>query len=181
MSDRIALLDLDADLEVAGKRFVELESKIISVAKVPDNITGIQVQADSRFRRVKEIRISWLKPEESSDYELTNKTRIYMCFNFGIPEATKQEYNKAWLLFQRDGVERLCSVLGYSTWGFGKWIGDKRGQDIFIVEFDGAGCPMWDIYLTVLPEHTYLDCLALAERLDHFVDSDLLPSIRRAV
>jgi len=93
MSDRIALLDLDADLEVAGKRFVELESRIISVAKVPDNISGIQVQTDSRFDRVKEIRISWLDPEEAPDFELTNKTRIYMSFNFGIPEATEQEYN----------------------------------------------------------------------------------------
>lgn len=180
-TETITILEFDEDGEVAGKRSVQLEAPLVPLASIPEHIDWLQIEDTARFEFIDEICLEWFQPEAWPDYEMTNRSRFYLSFQVGTNVPGKNEYDAAWVLFREQGIERLCQRLGFSSWGFGKGVVDKRGQDIFVVELAGFDHPGWLLCVTVLPGQTWLDCLALAESIDKFVGEELIPSIKEAV
>lgn len=175
--EKIRVTELDENLEICGEKEVPSTERVISRFSIPENIFCFKLLLDKMFRYVENIEISWLMHEDYLAYEMTNKSRHYFSVDISIPVSGEEKYHSAWSRFRKGGIQALMKVLGYSSWGIGRGIVDRRGQDIFVIELDGMDNPSWSLYMTLNPHNTFGDCWKKAEMIEECITNELLPLI----
>jgi len=176
--EALRIAELDEDLEVCGESVVPATRRVIPQFPHPEFVAGYRFFADPCFSYVKEIRIGWFAHEECMEYELSNRSVYYLEVHLEIEVQDEAHYDSAWTRFRQAGVTLLSKRLGLSSWGVGRGIVDRRGQDLFIVELDGFDQPGWVLYMTVSPSHTFGDCWARAMVIEESARDDLLRVLR---
>lgn len=162
------ILELDEDLEVAGKRVVSSKQTVIPIYSPPPELAGLRYQLDSPLLFVEELEFGWFDADENIDYSLANRSLWYFAISATHPTPSEREYDRAWNAFRKVHVEGLASMLGKSSWGFGNGIASRRGQELFVVELDGMEHPLWRIHVSVEPQDTYGSCWNTAWQIEDF-------------
>ena len=162
-------------MEICGQRHVSLNDPIIPKFRPSELVHAIRLITPSKFTLVlvEDVQIRWFQHEEYVDYEAANKSTYYGEIDFSIKNVTEDKYSDCFTNFRKNAIHPLCRNLGFSSWGIGKGIIHRRGQDLFIIELDGFEDPMWNLHWTIKKSHTYGQCLQTAEVVDLFAQEEL--------
>ena len=172
--EQIQLYELDEDLEICGRRTARLDEHVIPAIEAPKSIRGIRLDTSDCFTFIDEVAIGWFEHEECPEYELSNKGRYYLEIQMVARNVGEELYDKTWDIFRQHGIDRLTKSFGLESWSIGKGIVDRRGQDIFVVELPGFDLPQWHLYFSVGKGNTYGNCWTIAERVERFVETELM-------
>jgi len=170
----MALELLDEDLEVGGRRFVEMTECIVK-REEPSTISSHRLVLPEGLPHIDKAEVGWFQVGERPQYEAANLTNHYLTVLMKIPEAS---YDSAWNIFRTNGVPMLLRSLDMLTYVFGRGVVEKREEDLFIIEFDGFDCPMWELCFAVRPDDTYQDCLETIRQVEHCAQNHLVDMLR---
>jgi hypothetical protein len=171
--ERIEVFELDEDREVCGKRTVPSGDLIIPKYRPSDYVSALSINIQNAFTCIESVEVSWLAHEEYPDYEAANKSRYFGEITFFVSGVLEDQYSDCFTSFRQKAIDPLCRLLGFSSWGFGKGIVDRRGQDLFIVELDGFEKPSWTLFWTIGKADTYAKCWEVTESVEEFAIHDL--------
>jgi hypothetical protein len=166
----ITVFELDEDLEVSGKRSMASKRTVIPLSSPPAELAGIRFQLDNSFHFVEGLQVGWFDAEKDADYTLANDSLWYLEITVGLPGASEKQYDRAWDAFRKTRVETLANLLEKSSWGIGRGIASRRGQDLFIIELDGLEYPLWSLYLSIRSNDTYESCWNIAKQVEGFFE-----------
>ena len=178
--NKITVYEIDNENnEVCGKRIVLLTDRVIPIVDPAKDVYCLRLDVKEKFTYIDGVSIGWFSHEEETEYELANRGRFYVEVLVIINDLTSDEYYRAWDVFRKLAIDRLTHSLKLSSWGFGKRIHDRRGQDIFVIEIDWFEGPCWNLYLSVLRNDTYGTCLATVESIEQFIALELVSLIKK--
>ncbi len=180
MPSTFEVMELDEDWETCGVRNVRADDRVIPLGDFPRSITAIRIVGAQARTFVPDITVGWFDPEERPEYELANRSRVYLAVDLVIPNATEREYNEGWTRFREVGIPCLLKRLGMTSWGIGRGIVDRRGHDLFVVELDGLETLMWTLYSTVGRTDTYRDLWHRSATVELCAAAELMPLLRPA-
>jgi hypothetical protein len=153
--EKMMILEIDEDGEIAGRRSVESTSTVIPIASPPKSLAWFRLELSENLHHIEEAQVGWFDYEEYPDYTLTNDSLWYLSVHIAIQNTTEKQYDQAWDIFRKRGIPKLMDSLHLSSWGMGRGIVDRRGQALFAIELDGFGCPEWELYMSIKTNDSY--------------------------